>query len=83
MRSLTDYLIDRPYRELKSRANPYLGLIASVFDRQAALIASCMNVGSIHGMMNTNNMAISDETIDYGDIPQQALRLKIFAHGRI
>jgi uncharacterized protein YdiU (UPF0061 family) len=63
---LADYVIDRHYRELKDHANPYLGLLERVCDRQAALIASWMHVGFIHGVMNTDNMAISGETIDYG-----------------
>ena len=63
---LADYVIDRHYRELKNDGNPYLGLIERVCDRQAALIASWMHLGFIHGVMNTDNMAISGETIDYG-----------------
>src|SRR5437899_6251620 len=66
VRRLADYVIDRHYRELKGHANPYLGLLERVCDRQAALIASWMHVGFIHGVMNTDNMAISGETIDYG-----------------
>jgi len=63
---LADYVIDRHYPELKGHANPYLGLVARVSDSQASLIASWMHVGFIHGVMNTDNMAISGETIDYG-----------------
>ena len=63
---LADYAIDRHYPELKGEANPYLGLLERVRDKQAALIASWMHVGFIHGVMNTDNMAISGETIDYG-----------------
>ena len=63
---LADYVIDRHYPELKSHANPYLGLLERVCHRQAALVASWMHVGFIHGVMNTDNMAISGETIDYG-----------------
>jgi serine/tyrosine/threonine adenylyltransferase len=63
---LADYVIDRHYPELKGDANPYLGLLERVRDKQAALIASWMHVGFIHGVMNTDNMAISGETIDYG-----------------
>ncbi|MGZ8531308.1 MAG: protein adenylyltransferase SelO [Candidatus Binatia bacterium] len=66
VRRLADYVIDRHYQDLKNHANPYLGLLASVCDRQAALVASWMHVGFIHGVMNTDNMAISGETIDYG-----------------
>jgi uncharacterized protein YdiU (UPF0061 family) len=63
---LADYVIDRHYPELKRQANPYVGLLERVRDRQAALIAKWMHVGFIHGVMNTDNMAISGETIDYG-----------------
>jgi serine/tyrosine/threonine adenylyltransferase len=63
---LADYVIERHYPELKDHANRYLGLLQQVCDRQAALIASWMHVGFIHGVMNTDNMAISGETIDYG-----------------
>jgi protein adenylyltransferase len=66
VRRLADYVIDRHYPELKGHANPYLGLLERVCERQAALIASWMHVGFIHGVMNTDNMAISGETIDYG-----------------
>ncbi|HYT55412.1 MAG TPA: YdiU family protein [Verrucomicrobiae bacterium] len=66
VRRLADYVIDRHYRELKGHANPYLALLERVCDSQAALIASWMHVGFIHGVMNTDNMAISGETIDYG-----------------
>ena len=66
VRRLADYVIDRHYPELKSHANPYLELLERVCDSQAALIASWMHVGFIHGVMNTDNMAISGETIDYG-----------------
>jgi serine/tyrosine/threonine adenylyltransferase len=63
---LADYAIDRHYPELKEQANPYLGLLERVCDKQAALVASWIHVGFIHGVMNTDNMAISGETIDYG-----------------
>ena len=63
---LAEYVIDRHCPELKGQANPYLGLLERVCDRQAALIAGWMHVGFIHGVMNTDNMAISGETIDYG-----------------
>ena len=53
-------------RQLQGHATPYLALLTSVAERQAALVASWMHVGFIHGVMNTDNMAISGETIDYG-----------------
>ncbi len=66
VRRLADYVIDRHYPELKVHPNPYLGLLERVCDKQAALIASWMHVGFIHGVMNTDNITISGETIDYG-----------------
>ena len=66
VRRLADYVIDRHYPELKEHANPYVALLERVRDSQAALVASWMHVGFIHGVMNTDNMAISGETIDYG-----------------
>jgi len=63
---LADYVIGRHYPGLRETANPYLALLRAVGDRQAALIAQWMNVGFIHGVMNTDNMAISGETIDFG-----------------
>jgi uncharacterized protein YdiU (UPF0061 family) len=66
VRRLADYVIDRHYPEIKGHEDPYLELIDRVSDRQAALVARWMHVGFIHGVMNTDNMAISGETIDYG-----------------
>ena len=66
VRRLADYVIARHYREVQDHANPYLGLLERVCDRQAALIARWMQVGFIHGVMNTDNMTISGETLDYG-----------------
>ncbi|HWP60256.1 MAG TPA: YdiU family protein [Candidatus Acidoferrales bacterium] len=66
VRRLADYAIDRHYPELKDSADRYLELVARVRDRQAALVAKWMLVGFVHGVMNTDNMAISGETIDYG-----------------
>jgi serine/tyrosine/threonine adenylyltransferase len=63
---LADYVIDRHYAELKSAEHPYLELLRTVSHRQAALVASWMQVGFIHGVMNTDNTAISGETIDFG-----------------
>lgn len=66
VRQLADYAIARHYPELATAANPYVALLHTVCDRQARLIAQWMSVGFIHGVMNTDNMAISGETIDYG-----------------
>jgi uncharacterized protein YdiU (UPF0061 family) len=66
LRRLADYVIDRHYPALKGEADVYVRLLEAVSERQAALIARWMHVGFIHGVMNTDNMAISGETIDYG-----------------
>ncbi|HRW09991.1 MAG TPA: YdiU family protein [Caldilineaceae bacterium] len=66
IRQLADYAIQRHYPELADAANPYVELFRAVRDRQAQLVAQWMSVGFIHGVMNTDNMAISGETIDYG-----------------
>ncbi|MGV6806659.1 MAG: protein adenylyltransferase SelO [bacterium] len=66
IRCLADFTIKRLYPELIAAKNPYLGLLAAVVDRQAALIAKWQALGFIHGVMNTDNMLVSGETIDYG-----------------
>jgi uncharacterized protein YdiU (UPF0061 family) len=66
LRQLADYTIARHFPDLAAAPNPYLALLAAVADRQASLIAQWMHIGFIHGVMNTDNMAISGETIDYG-----------------
>ena len=66
VRELADYTIARHYPENAEAENPYLEFFASVTEAQAALVAQWMNLGFIHGVMNTDNMAISGETIDYG-----------------
>lgn len=64
--ALVDYTIDTHYPELKNAANRALALLEKVIERQAALIANWQLVGFVHGVMNTDNMTISGETIDYG-----------------
>ncbi|SFE74005.1 protein adenylyltransferase SelO [Alteribacillus iranensis] len=66
VRTLADYAIDRHYAELKEKENRYLSLLEKVADQQASLIAKWQCIGFIHGVMNTDNMTISGETIDYG-----------------
>lgn len=63
---LADYTIARHYPEVAGADNPYVALFDAVIGRQARLIAQWMGVGFIHGVMNTDNMALSGETIDYG-----------------
>jgi serine/tyrosine/threonine adenylyltransferase len=65
-RQLADYAIARHYPEAAEAANPYALLLESVIARQASLIAQWMHVGFIHGVMNTDNMSVAGETIDYG-----------------
>jgi uncharacterized protein YdiU (UPF0061 family) len=66
LRTLTDYTLARHYPELVGTAQPALAFLRGVIDRQAALVAQWQLVGFIHGVMNTDNMAVSGETIDYG-----------------
>ena len=66
VRRLADHAIARHHPHAAEAENPYLAFFAAVVDVQAALIARWMLVGFIHGVMNTDNMTISGETIDYG-----------------
>src|SRR6202521_3600612 len=66
IRRLADHVIARHYPEGAASANPYRSLLDQVISRQAALIAKWLLVGFIHGVMNTDNMSIAGETIDYG-----------------
>ncbi len=66
VRPLADYAIRRHYPELAAAERPYLELLEAVTARQADLVARWLGVGFIHGVMNTDNMTISGETIDYG-----------------
>jgi serine/tyrosine/threonine adenylyltransferase len=63
---LADYVIERHYPEALSADNPYAALLNLIAARQAELIAKWMSLGFIHGVMNTDNMQIAGETIDYG-----------------
>ena len=66
LQSLADYAIARHFPAVADRPDQYLDFLVAVIDRQAALIARWQHVGFVHGVMNTDNMAISGETIDYG-----------------
>ena len=66
LNTLVDYTIDRHYPEIKYSKNKALDLLSLVMERQCQLVVNWMRVGFIHGVMNTDNMAISGETIDYG-----------------
>ncbi|MGX9706810.1 protein adenylyltransferase SelO [Laceyella tengchongensis] len=66
LRSLADYALQRHFPDIGEVENRYLSLLREVTKRQAALIAKWQLVGFVHGVMNTDNMTISGETIDYG-----------------
>ncbi len=66
IRTLADYVIKRHYPEALYAESPALALLQGVIERQAKLIARWMMVGFIHGVMNTDNMTLSGETIDFG-----------------
>ena len=66
LKALADYTIQRHFSNIKNHENPYLSLLRQVIKVQASLIANWNLVGFIHGVMNTDNMTISGETIDYG-----------------
>ena len=66
VKTLADHVIARHYPAARDTERPYLELLTSVAAAQAELIARWLLVGFIHGVMNTDNMAVSGETIDYG-----------------
>ncbi len=66
IQKLADYSITRHYKELEDYPEKYLELLKAVMRKQAALISNWVAVGFVHGVMNTDNMTISGETIDYG-----------------
>jgi uncharacterized protein YdiU (UPF0061 family) len=66
LEQLVDYTLRRHYPELDTIQTPALTLLDAVMERQAALIARWLCVGFVHGVMNTDNMTLSGETIDYG-----------------
>jgi uncharacterized protein YdiU (UPF0061 family) len=63
---LSGYVIDRHFPEARASERPFLALLQIVVERQALLVARWMHVGFIHGVMNTDNTALSGETIDFG-----------------
>ncbi len=66
LRRLADHAVDRHHPEAAADQHPYLALYRAVISSQATLVARWMLVGFVHGVMNTDNMTISGETIDYG-----------------
>ncbi len=66
MAALADYTLHRHYPEAAEASHPHLALYDAIVERQAALLARWQLVGFIHGVMNTDNMSLAGETIDYG-----------------
>lgn len=66
LKEFADYVINRHYPDLNESDNPYLALLKRVMLKQIDLVVNWMRVGFIHGVMNTDNVSISGETIDYG-----------------
>lgn len=66
LKALADYSIKRHYNECLNEENPYLHFLRAVIENQAKLVSSWNLLGFIHGVMNTDNITISGETIDYG-----------------
>lgn len=66
IQALADYVIERNYPQLAEAEQPYLQLFEAIVQGQAQLIARWMQLGFIHGVMNTDNMSVAGETIDYG-----------------
>jgi uncharacterized protein YdiU (UPF0061 family) len=87
-KQFVDYVIDRHFPDLKSNERPARALLQEVIRRQAILIAQWQSVGFVHGVMNTDNMLISGETIDYGpcafldQYQPQTVYSSIDRHGR-
>ncbi|APG28091.1 hypothetical protein A7E78_09710 [Syntrophotalea acetylenivorans] len=66
VRTLAEYTMGRHFPELLKTEQPFLAFLFAVLDRQAALVARWLQVGFIHGVMNTDNVALCGESIDYG-----------------
>ena len=66
LRLLADHVIQRHYPEAAKQENPVLAMLDAVIENQAHLIASWQQIGFIHGVMNTDNILLSGETVDYG-----------------
>ena len=66
VKALADFVIQRHFNDLPDESIPYMNLLREVIQRQATLIAKWQSLGFIHGVMNTDNMLVSGQTIDYG-----------------
>jgi uncharacterized protein YdiU (UPF0061 family) len=88
LQALTDYSIQRLFPEMGQDENPALSLLKKVMDLQMGLVVNWMRVGFVHGVMNTDNVAISGETFDYGPCAfmnayhPETVFSSIDAHGR-
>lgn len=79
VQKLADHVIERNYPAAREAKNPYVAFLTAAVGRQAALIAQWMHLGFIHGVMNTDNMSIAGETIDYGP----CAFMDIYAHDQV
>lgn len=79
IKQLANYEIERHYPDALKADNPYAALLEAVIKKQAKLIAQWMTLGFIHGVMNTDNMSIAGETIDYGP----CAFMDEFSHNRV
>lgn len=81
VRVLADYVIARHYPQAADENNPYAAFLGAVVARQAQLIAQWMSFGFIHGVINTDNMLVSGETVDYGPCAfmDEFSNLKVFS----
>jgi len=66
LNTIVDYTVERHYPEIQSSKNKVIDLLNLVMEKQCQLVINWMRVGFIHGVMNTDNMTLSGETIDYG-----------------
>ncbi|MCP1199867.1 YdiU family protein [Notoacmeibacter sp. MSK16QG-6] len=66
LKALAYHVIERHYPQARQAENPYLALLENVIDAQVDLVSHWQSIGFIHGVMNTDNMTLSGETIDYG-----------------
>jgi serine/tyrosine/threonine adenylyltransferase len=66
LRALADYTVARHFPAATETANPYRALLDEVIERQASLVAHWLGIGFVHGVMNTDNMALSGESLDFG-----------------
>ncbi len=66
LKELADYTIGRHYPHLKKEKMPYISLFREIMNRQITLLLDWMRIGFVHGVLNTDNVSIAGETIDYG-----------------